>query len=311
LGDRLVFVMDGPRLEAQALLLAASLAAYGPKDVARYAMRPKDSLQPISAATRHMLDACDVEICTFERPEAQWRKPYPHGNKLLACAALAEQVPASEGRTIFLDTDMICLGDFTEDMTDAARIYAVPEGVPTWGRNIADWQRAYDFFGLPLPQERVALTRRRRVESLPYFNAGLVSYPNAPLGRSGLGFAAAWLATASAFDHCPIAKKRPWLDQITLPLTLYREGFDWTVLPDAYNYSISGRSNERQILKSRMVHYHRAVYLAQVPKLTQMALEACYVPLPRRYHADLHEVLAIHFAPCLPIVATSTAAGLP
>lgn len=291
--NRALFVVDGPKLETQSLLLAATLRVNGPKGTRLFAMVPKGKADDILPLTRQMFDACEVELLQFDQPEGQWSKPYPHGNKLLACAALAGQRPETCGRTTFLDTDMVCLRDFTKDMTDPLRLYAVPEGVPTWGRDPEEWQRAYSFFGLSVPPERVNLTRRNRIEYLPYFNAGLVSYCNGPLGKSGLSFAESWLKTATELDHfCPIPNKRPWLDQIALPLTLYREAIGWQALPDTYNYSISNRSNERRILKSRIAHYHRAVHLAAVPRLVESALAACLSCLPPKHHDALFDLLA-------------------
>lgn len=297
---QIVFIVDDARLEAQALLLAASLRnTLGPGcQILAYAPHPR--VAGLSDLTRRLFDRCAVELRGFAVPAGTWRKPYPHGNKIIALADAEAQAlagPATAVRRItFLDTDMICQGDFLSALPEGDQVMAVPEGVQSWGKHEEDWARAYGFFGLALPAERVQLLRQRRKLSLPYFNAGMVSFPVVRSSGERARFAAAWLDTARRFDHCAIANKRPWLDQITLPLTLYRHGFSWAALPKTFNYSASNLAQFAGAKKAHLLHYHQGPHLARVPRQRDRALRAALSRLPAEAHAALLRFLETNLA---------------
>ena len=261
--DSILFVVDGPGLEAQSLLLAASLAKHHPdrSQVALIAYVSPRSAGSLSEVTRTLYAQCGVQMQALPSADGIWAKPYPHGNKILACAA-----PRSSSRSLFIDTDTVCLAALTGlDLADPDAVALVPEGLPTWGKDADKWPRAYDFFNLPLPTERVQLTRGRQLEYLPYFNGGFVSFSDLPRPGSGENFAQSWLQTAIDFDRgCAIKGKRPWLDQITLPLTMQRFGFSYQVLPELWNFSIADRLRLHRAKKARLIHYHRFIYLKKL-----------------------------------------------
>jgi len=257
------FVADGARLEWQSWLLAASLAqAHDGRDgVHLYAYAGPDWLPQIGPVTRAIYTEAAVDL----RPlplAPDWAKPYPHGNKIVAATDRR-----GAGRGIFLDTDMICLRPLTDlsDLPDT-HVAAAPEGRPTWGPDDR-WQRAYEHFGLPLPAERVRLMRGKRPEHLPYFNAGLVAMPETARA-DGKRFADHWLETALDFDHrCAIAHKRPWLDQITLPLTMARFGYTAHVLDESWNHALSHRGSAiADTPDVHVLHYHRCMFLEAAPQ---------------------------------------------
>ena len=261
--DSILFVVDGPGLEAQSLLLAASLAKHHPdrSQVALIAYVSPRSAGSLSEVTRTLYAQCGVQMQALPSADGIWAKPYPHGNKILACAA-----PRSSSRSLFIDTDTVCLAALTGlDLADPDAVALVPEGLPTWGKEPDKWPRAYDFFNLPLPTERVQLTRGRQLEYLPYFNGGFVSFSDLPRPGSGENFAQSWLQTAIDFDRgCAIKGKRPWLDQITLPLTMQRFGFSYQVMPELWNFSIADRLRLHRAKKARLIHYHRFIYLKKL-----------------------------------------------
>lgn len=261
--ESILFVVDGMGLEAQSLLLAASLAKHHPdrSKVALIAYVSPRSADSLSEVTQALYAHCGVQVQPLPTAEGVWAKPYPHGNKILACAA-----PRSSNRSLFIDTDTVCLGPLTGlDLPSPDAVAVVPEGIPSWGKKADSWQRAYGFFGLPLPTDRVTLTRGRKLEHLPYFNGGFVSFSDLPRPGSDENFAQSWLQTAIAFDHnCGIKGKRPWLDQITLPLTMKRFGFDYSALHELWNFSISDRLKLHRAKKARLIHYHRWVHLKRL-----------------------------------------------
>lgn len=259
------FLVDGPVLEAQATLLAATLAHANDDRFQLIAYAPDRHRDVIQAETCALFERCGVSIRPLPPGPRDWKKPYPHGNKILAAAA-----PRSGEWSLFLDTDMICVAplDLAPHLLPRT-VTVVPEGVPTWGKEDdvegGRWARAYGHFGLPLPKERVQLTRRKRREFLPYFNAGMVAFPEGPL-QDGRGLGALWLDTALDIDwNLRIGGKRPWLDQIALPLTLARFRIPYRIAPAELNFSISSRS-QSESRAPVLVHYHRLRFLKGWPE---------------------------------------------
>lgn len=281
------FVVEGPELEAQALLLAASLVAqegpgtrmvgYLPQHEGQGAYAPPDAAAAAFAAL-------GVDLRPMEVPGDLWAKPFPHGNKIIAaCQKRDTEI------SVFLDSDMVCAAPL--ELGELARpgtVTAVPEGTRTWGFSHDRWERVYAHFGLDLPKETVRLTRGRRLKVLPYFNAGMVAFhENDPALPAR--FPELWLDTALEIDwNCRIAKKRPWLDQIALPVTLYRHGIGFTALRQHWNYSISERAWRPPGRKPiRLIHYHRFGYCRGWPPC-----EAAQADMAARLGPDAMAALA-------------------
>ena len=260
----LFFVADGERLQKQSWLLSASLKAAhaGDNRIRLFAYVSEVYRPEIRDMTHAMFETCGVELRTLAAPP-QWKSPYPHGNKIVASCD-----DRGTSHSVFLDTDMACTRSLAEFMDlPGDTVSAAPEGRPTWGGKNARWTRAYAHFGLSVPKERVRLLRGAKMEYVPYFNAGLVAFPEARHAVDGLRFAEHWLDTALDFDHnCKIANKRPWLDQITLPLTMARFGYKVRVLDELYNYSLSHRADYSQTPDALILHYHRMRFLFQSPQ---------------------------------------------
>jgi hypothetical protein len=274
------FVADGARLEWQSWLLAASLARAhdGQKGVHFFAYMGEDWLPQVSPVTLSIYRIAGVELRALPKSPG-WAKPYPHGNKIVA--ATDNRGP---GCGLFLDTDMVCLKPLTDlRALSVGQIAAAPEGRATWGTNDR-WARAYDHFALPFPDARIRLLRDTQDDHVPYFNAGLVAFPEAE-GTGADGFAKRWLETAMNFDHhCKIANKRPWLDQITLPLTIARFGYTAHVLGESHNYSLSYRGDYAQTPDVHVLHYHRSRFLEAAPQWPGIR-DDFFALLPQSDHA--------------------------
>lgn len=249
-------------------LLAATLAYHNGNRfhyVAYVADRHRPALNPDLVA---LLNRCGVDLRKLPLSARPWAKDYPHGNKILA--ATDQRVGT---HSVFLDSDIICSAPL--DLTSVLAYRAIgvaPEGKPTWGKDLNRWSRVYDHFNLPLPDDRIQLARGRKRTFLPYFNAGMIAFPNDPLVE-GQRFADLWLDTALTIDHeVPVALKRPWLDQISLPVTLKRHGLDYVLAAESLNFSISDRAPTPADAPV-LVHYHRWAYLANWPHLHAAALQ--------------------------------------
>ncbi|MEP2784013.1 MAG: hypothetical protein ABJO67_03015 [Pseudoruegeria sp.] len=246
------FVLDGQRFEAQAILLATSLRMQMGDDFPIIAYVPEASFDKITRITRRMMTTLKIEIRAFSTEAGTWAEPYPHGNKILASTQ-----PRDWDVSVFLDSDTVCLNpmDFS-DCAEEQCLGVVPEGVPTWGRHDEDWVLPYSLFDLPLPTERVNMERGRRISTLPYFNGGMVAFKEAA-DENGQRLPDLWLDTALTLDHSPdLPNKRPWLDQIALPIAMARLGGKMIIKPGGYNYSLYRRDANADHPTINLAHYH-------------------------------------------------------
>lgn len=277
-----LYVVDGPRLQAQALILAHSLRCVHP-EAAQVAYLPVAGAALLPDAVRATLEGWGV-VCRELPEKGGWRQAYPHGNKILA---LAEARDAEV--SVFLDTDMIAVKPLNDsDLPGPRQVSVVPEGILGWGKDASRWEVAYAQFGLKVPEERVQMLRGRRRLSPPYFNAGFVAIREDDRVE-GRNFGALWLDTARVFDwEVPVGGKRPWLDQASLPIAMARFGFAHRIVDERNNTSISnGRSF--QGLDPAIIHYHRAGFLRKWPGADAMiaAMLADVVPVHRDTVANL------------------------
>ncbi|TYB91161.1 hypothetical protein [Oceaniovalibus sp. ACAM 378] len=255
------FIAEGDHLTAQALLLAASLRFHNGPEPRLIAYVPEGS-DPVPDPARAAFDVLAVDLRPLPIENGFWKSGYPHGNKLFACAA-----PRDPGLQIFMDSDMVCVASLSfGDLAPFGSVAVVPEGTPTWGKTGDRWARLYAHFDLPLPEDRVHLVRRRRIEFLPYFNAGFVAFRTGA-GQEERRFPDLWLETAREIDwNAPVGSKRPWLDQISLPVTLKRFGLEYQSLPDVWNFSISDRAFEPDA-RPRVIHYHSFRFASVWPQV--------------------------------------------
>lgn len=253
----IIYVLDPPALTRDSIILLSSIR-HVLKDVKVIAYTPQDKAEFLLPYVREFYDRMGAEI-RLMAPTEGFSPPYKQGNKILAC--LQER---DTPHTLFLDTDTAIMPAFDPAaLTLPDRVAVVPEGVQGWGGNPGSWEYVYEKFGLPFPQERVRLVRSGKLV-LPYFNAGMIAFP------TGSDFAARWFEVATALDADPEVKnKRPWLDQIALPLAIRLAGLAPQVMDRTWNLSISHPGQERHHERSfndinavdaRIVHFHQPRY---------------------------------------------------
>ena len=116
---------------------------------------------------------------------------------------------------------------------------------------------------MPIPEERVDLMRRGR-NMIPYFSAGLVVFEENGAER----FPDIWYDTACRIDRIEtLDKKRPYLDQMSLPLAMQRAGQPWNILPEEQHFILGGRLRGQPLPKDRdifTVHYRKPGILKEV-----------------------------------------------
>ena len=241
------FVCEPGRLEAQAVLLAASLRQAHP-DLPLVAAVPRSLPLPTAMA----LDALGASQVQISNPLAD---DYPIGHKIAALGA-----GDSSGVRVFLDSDMLCLRPLHWPTLCTHPLAAKPADLATFGSD-ALWQRLYDRFGLTQPKGRVVATVSQQLMH-PYFNAGMVATTVASR------LAPAWADMCRAIDAMEdVNPRRPWLDQIGLPLVASQLDLATRSLGEDWNYP----AHMKPLLGDPcLVHYHQPVVVAREPALVSL-----------------------------------------
>ncbi len=244
------YIVEPPDYETMACTLLASIRSFFPDTVAAVGYCPAHRMDDLSPATRKAHEMMGAEI----RPmvtEGMWDEPYPHGNKIIA----AMQKRDSEW-SAFVDSDVLFLRD--NDPANLLRDGHVSCSVAAsmlWGEQEV-WDTIWGAFGHSVPDERVDLMRRG-TNVAPYFSAGLVVFPED--GGPGGRFPDVWYETARAVDRIEsLENRRPYLDQMSLPVAIRRAALDWNILPEEQHYIMGGRLREDPLPEDRdiyTVHY--------------------------------------------------------
>jgi hypothetical protein len=256
------FVCQQGPLELKALLLAASLRAHvdgAATELVAGLPEPVQRWGQPSSETLALLD--DMGVRT-EPIRNEIDDSYPIANKL-SCLG----IPSTAHKSVFLDSDILCVSPWREDPGLRAPFAARPADrlLPMW--DLSAWKEVYAACDLKLPRERMRTSVSRSLGP-PYYNAGVVAVDN------GLGFAEAWKECCLRIDADPrIDGKRPWLDQLALPVAVARLGLDYATLPEAYNFP----SNHRLLGSPRAAlfcHYHKPIHIRLDPVLREAVSSA-------------------------------------
>lgn len=239
-----VFICQGGPLEIKALLLAASLARHmhcNGEIVVAIPSPPEIWKQPSSIT----LDTLEMMGARFVPIFNNVNNDYPIGNKV-SCLS----IETTADKTVFLDSDILCMRSFFHENRFHSPVSLRPAGAKTWGGGANDWQDVYDLFDIETPSTRI-MTTVTLEESMPYFNAGVIfADTDAGLGRM-------WTESCRLIDANPEVKdKRPWLDQIALPIAIMRMNLGIDELDNSYNHPgiLSTNQADRPPL---FLHYHQ------------------------------------------------------
>lgn len=240
------FVCQSGVLEIQSLLLIHSLRKQVSSDYEIIVAHPTEYGE-LRTWVKRQLDTLDVRVIEVRNPID---KSYPIGNKL-ACVYEASQI-ASKEYLVFLDTDILCLRDFTgvDDMGAGIEVGVRVAGKAHLGEGIENWQPLYDAFKLTLPAERVFCSRSRQ-NSLPYFNAGFVCM------KANSILAESWIDTAQSLHQNKVVSSIRFLDQLALPIAMARYNLQYQCVADKYNSLLLNVDN------SIFFHYHNFFILKE------------------------------------------------
>ena len=224
LGDSeatLLFVAHGGPLEAKSALLAASLSKYyRPGKIACSIMEPVERWGSVSPAFEALMELIGVRIVHNVN---ELDLDYPHGNKVSSLRGVS-------GPAIFLDSDILLTSPFSWHYRLTGDCCVCPADVDMFTRGGASWARIWEIFNLDLPEKSYSASVTGE-PMRPYFNAGFIAV------KDGDQFADMWTDTAQKIDADQgIINKRPWLDQLALPVTFARLGWEVSELSELFNY---------------------------------------------------------------------------
>jgi len=246
----LVFVAHAGPLEPQAALLAASLHEfYLPRRIICRTVVPQERWGALGDDLARFLGDLGVEVWPCENPISL---DYPHGNKIAALSGIA-------GRAVFLDTDVMLMSPFSWHHMLCAEAAVKPADVDTFSNGGGSWARVWALFDRDVPAKSYRATVSGDMMR-PYFNAGFIAVEN------GDALATQWIECARRIDAERLVRnKRPWLDQIALPVAFEELGWRVEPLGDAFNFPchIASVGDESPYF----AHYHYPSVILREPKL--------------------------------------------
>lgn len=255
----LFFIVEPPAYQYMACYLAASIRKHMPADVQLVGYCPQHRLSEIDPDAIETLRRMGCEVRGFGA-EAKFDPAYPHGNKILAA-----QEPRDTAYSGFMDSDILLIRDNTPDvLIREGHVSASVAASMQWGAQSV-WDEIYAACDMPLPQERIRLMRDKRQAVLPYFSSGFVVFPEGP-GANGARFADVWMETAQRIDTLSLPARRPYLDQMSLPLAIRRAGLEWHELPEEQHYILGGTLRGKPLpedMAIHTVHYRKWEVLAE------------------------------------------------
>lgn len=244
------FIVEPPEYEVMACFLAASLREQFGDQVALIGYCPDVKLDQVSLDVREILRRLNCELRSFV-VEGRFSPPYPHGNKILATLE-----PRDTDYSAFFDSDVLCL--LPNDVTNLIKpghVSLTPAASMIWGKS-DDWARIYEACGMIVPEERIRLMRQSgKRERVPYFSSGLFTFPEQYRTADGKSFPEVWMEIAQTLDaHPDVPGKRPYLDQISLPLAIQKAGLAWNILPEEQHYILGGKKRGEALPDDRKIY---------------------------------------------------------
>lgn len=248
------FIVEPPKYQLMACFLAASIRENFGDTVRMVGYCPKAREAELSDEVLVVLDRLRCDMRFFET-EGRFDPPYPHGNKMLATLERRDTE-----YSCFLDSDILFLRPNTIDnLICPGHVSLTPAASMGWsGQDI--WPKLYDICGMELPEDRIRLMNQRGgKDRMPYFSSGLYVFPEQYRTADGKSFAEVWMDVASQLDANPeVPAKRPYLDQMSLPMAIRKAGLNWNILPREQHYILGGMKRGEPLPTDRevfAVHY--------------------------------------------------------
>ena len=262
----LIYIVDLPEYQYMACYLLASIREHFPADVQVIGYCPEHKLADIDPAVIRAHELMRAEIRPM-RTEGRWDPAYPHGNKILAALE-----PRDCAYSAFIDSDVLFLRPNTpQALISPGKVSCALATSMLWGEQSV-WDEIYGVFGMPVPEERVTLVRRSPGRVVPYFSSGLVVFPEGPI--KDRRFADVWYDTATEIDRkTDLPARRPYLDQMSLPLAILRAGLEWSILPEEQHFILGGMLRGRPLPTDReifTIHYRNKKIIRELGMMKEV-----------------------------------------
>lgn len=251
----LFFIVQPPQYQLMACYLAASLRQCLPHDVELVAYCPVDQMDALNPAVVETLRRmrCDVRMLDTH---GKFSSPYAHGNKILA-----SMQPRDTEFSGFIDSDVLMIKENkVENLIKPGHVSASVAASMHWAPQ-SMWTQIYKNVGLPLPSARITMMHDTSRRVLPYYSSGIVVFPEAHRNSAGQSFGETWYDIATKIDRMDrVINKRPYLDQLSLPLAIERAGLSWNPLPQEQHYILGGKLRGMPFPKEQniyTVHYRK------------------------------------------------------
>lgn len=261
------FIVEPPEYQVMACYLAASLRQQFGDAVALVGYCPAGKIDLVHADVRAALAKMRCDLRTFET-QGRFDPAYPHGNKILATLE-----PRDTEFSCFMDSDILCLRpNRVENLVKAGAVSLTPAASMNWARQSV-WPGIYALFGMEVPEERIKLMKQKKGQGrVPYFSSGLFAFPETHRSAEGKSFPQVWMETAQVIDAAPdVPNKRPYLDQISLPIAIQRAGLAWNLLPDGQHFILGGKARGEPLPVDREIF---TVHYRQWPLVKELGLAA-------------------------------------
>ncbi|MFK7879804.1 hypothetical protein [Roseobacter sp.] len=260
------YIVEPPEYESMACYLLASIRARFAGTVQAIGYCPAHRYDALHPAVHVAHAKMGAEIRTFHT-DARFDPPYPHGNKILAALE-----PRETKWSMFVDSDVLFIRDnAAANILRDGHVSCSMAASMLWAEQ-SIWEDIYGALDMDIPPERYPLMRRSKAPLIPYFSSGLVGFPETDTTGKGR-FADIWYETAQIVDKIEtLDRRRPYLDQMTLPAAIRRAGFNWNILPEEQHFILGGKLKNEPLPTDRdiyTIHYRNMDNLRQSGKLSE------------------------------------------
>ncbi len=225
-----VFVCQKGELEGLSLLLAASLKRFlrCPYELIAAIPGPPEKWGMPSHETLSLLEKMGVRIESIENPISGEQLGDLLTNKIYCL-----NIPTKMDKLIFIDSDILCLREFSGDDRFSNPFNATPTFLAT-GRK---WPEVYQAADCPMPQTLMKPLFSDD-DQPPYFNSGFVAIAS-PLAAQ---LSETWLDCFHRIDQSGILKENPYFrEQKALAIAVMKLGIPYDVLDERYNFWVKAR----------------------------------------------------------------------
>jgi hypothetical protein len=245
------FVVHKGYLEIQGILLAASIRFHNGSDYDLFVATPSflgGVENGLNKDTYEFLSRLGVK---FIETENLFEQNYLIGNKF-GCLNQLEGYK----KKLFLDTDIICMGKLDLPQIKHNQIAIKPADRKTYTWSDEDWKSAYREFSQTTAPVEMVKSSCFHEQMYPYFNAGVI-YLN-----SERDFGNEWQQLSLKLDkNNNYQNKRPWLDQLALPLIIKKLDLNVVLLSEQLNFPANIKHQISS--KVQLVHYHHPKNIAR------------------------------------------------